>query len=45
MSLFSEAINAVKSTYIENFADQMIFVINYIIDKLAKTPLLFEIHI
>ena len=42
MSLFSEAINAVKSTYIENFADQMIFVINYIIDKLAKTPLLLK---
>lgn len=42
MSLFSESINAVKSTYIENFADQMIFVINYIIDKLAKTPLLLK---
>lgn len=42
MSLFSEAINAVKSTYIENFADQMVFVINYIIDKLAKTPLLLK---
>ena len=42
MSLFFESINAVKSTYIENFADQMIFVINYIIDKLAKTPLLLK---
>ena len=31
MSLFSEAINAVKSIYIENFADQMIFVINLIL--------------
>lgn len=44
MSLFSEAINAVKSTYIENFADQMIFVINYIIVNLPKLLLLFEIH-
>ena len=42
MALFNDAINALHSSYIKNFADQLIFVINYIIDELAKSPLLLK---
>ena len=42
MALFNDAINALHSSYIKNFADQIIFVINYIIDELAKSPLLLK---
>lgn len=42
MALFNDAINALHSNYIKNFADQIIFVINYIIDELAKSPLLLK---
>ena len=42
MALFNDAINALHNSYIKNFADQIIFVINYIIDELAKSPLLLK---
>lgn len=42
MALFNEAINALHSSYIKNFSDQIIFVINFIIDELAKSPLLLK---
>ena len=38
MALFNDAINALHSSYIKNFADQIIFVI----DELAKSPLLLK---
>ena len=42
MALFNDAINSLRSSYIKNFSDQIIFVINYIIDELAKSPLLLK---
>ncbi len=42
MALFNDAINALHHSYIKNFADQIIFVINFIIDELAKSPLLLK---
>lgn len=42
MTLFNEAIQSLNKTYITNFSDQIIYVINYIIDELAKTPLLLK---
>ena len=38
--LFNEAVELLNKNYIENFADQVIFVINYVIDELNKTPTL-----
>ena len=40
--LFNDAVTALKKSYIENFPDQVIFVINYIIDVLNKTPALLK---
>ena len=40
--LFDEAVNLLYKNYIENFPDQVIFVINYIIDELNKTPNLLK---
>ena len=42
MTLFNEAIQSLNKTYITNFSDQIIYVINYIIDELAKTHLLLK---
>lgn len=42
MTLFNEAIQSLNKTYITNFSDQIIYVINYIIDELAKSPLLLK---
>ena len=36
--LFSEALQELRNNYIENFSDQVVFVINYVIDELAKAP-------
>lgn len=36
--LFSEALQELRKNYIENFSDQVIFIINYVIDELAKAP-------
>ncbi len=38
--LFSDAIKSLKKNYIENFEDQIIYIINYIIDELNKNQLL-----
>lgn len=40
--LFSEALAQMKRNYIQNFFDQIIFIINYVIDELAKSPLLLK---
>lgn len=40
--LFNEAVELLNKNYIENFADQVIFVINYVIDELNKTPTLLK---
>lgn len=40
--LFNDAVQSLKSNYIENFPDQVIYVINYVIDELNKTPNLLK---
>ena len=40
--LFSEALQELRNNYIENFSDQVVFVINYVIDELAKAPSLLK---
>ena len=40
--LFDEAVESLEKSFIENFPDQVIFVINYIIDELNKTPTLLK---
>lgn len=40
--LFNEALKALRSNYIENLSDQVIFIINYVIDELAKAPTLLK---
>lgn len=40
--LFNDAVHALKNTYITNFPDQVIFVINYVIDELDRTPNLLK---
>lgn len=40
--LFSEALSKMRKNYIQNFSDQIIFIINYVIDELAKNPLLLK---
>lgn len=40
--LFDESMQALAKSYIENFPDQVIFVINYIIDELNKFPSLLK---
>ena len=42
MALFTDAINSLHENYIENFSDQILFVINYIIDELSKSPVLLK---
>ena len=42
MALFTDAKNSLHENYIENFSDQIIFVINYIIDELSKSPVLLK---
>lgn len=41
-ALFNDAIKNLHNTYIQDFSDQIVFVINYIIDELAKSPLLLK---
>lgn len=38
--LFTDAIKSLKKNYIENFEDQIIYIINYVIDELTKNQLL-----
>jgi len=40
--LFSDAYQAMQKSYIQNFQDQIIFIINYVIDQLIKNPLLLK---
>lgn len=40
--LFNEALQELRNNYIENFSDQVIFIINYVIDELSKAPSLLK---
>ena len=40
--LFSDALKELRKNYIENFSDQIIFIINYIIDQFKKEPTLLK---
>lgn len=40
--LFTEALESLRKTYITNFSDQIIYVINYVIDQLTKRPILLK---
>jgi len=40
--LFKEALEALHKNYINNLADQVVFIINYVIDELAKAPTLLN---
>ena len=40
--LFSDAITALRNSYIKSFDDQIIFIINYVIDELTKNPILLQ---
>ena len=40
--LFSDALDALRKNYIQNFSDQIIFVINHIIDELSSKPTLLK---
>ena len=40
--LFTEALENLRKTYITNFSDQIIYVINYVIDQLTKMPILLK---
>ena len=40
--LFNEALNELRKNYIANLSDQVIFIINYVIDELAKAPTLLK---
>ena len=40
--LFSEALSKMRKNNIQDFSDQIIFIINYVIDELVKNPLLLK---
>lgn len=40
--LFKEALSELRKNYISNLSDQIIFIINYVIDELAKAPTLLK---
>ena len=40
--LFNDALHELRKNYIQNFADQIIFIINYVIDELKRKPLLLK---
>ena len=40
--LFSEALTRMRKNYLQDFSDQIIFIVNYVIDELAKNPLLLK---
>ena len=40
--LFIEALGELRKNYISNLSDQIIFIINYVIDELAKAPTLLK---
>ena len=41
-NLFKDAINSLNNNYIEDFEDQVIYVINYVIDRLVEVPTLIN---
>lgn len=40
--LFNDALSSLRNNYIEDFSDQIIFIINYVIDELTKNQLLLK---
>lgn len=40
--LFKEALQELRKNYISNLSDQVVFIINYVIDELAKAPTLLK---
>ena len=42
IKIFHDALTALRKNYIKNFADQIIFIINYVIDELKKKPMLLK---
>lgn len=40
--LFNDALKALRKNYIQNFSDQIIFIVNYVIDELKKKPTLLK---
>ena len=40
--LFREALQELRKNYISNLSDQVIFIINYVIDELTRTPALLK---
>ena len=40
--LFADALQELRNNYIESLSDQVIFIINYVIDELSKTPALLK---
>ena len=38
--LFCDALESLRKSYISNFSDQIIYIINYVIDELTKFPAL-----
>lgn len=40
--LFTEALTKMRKNYLQNFSDQIVFIINYVLDELAKNPLLLK---
>lgn len=40
--LFTDALTKMRKNYIKDFADQIIFIINYVIDELSKNQLLLK---
>ena len=40
--LFNDSLKELRKNYISNLSDQVIFIINYVIDELTKTPTLLK---
>jgi len=40
--LFNDALKELRKNYISNLSDQVVFIINYVIDELTKTPTLLK---
>ena len=40
--LFSDALKELRKNYISNLSDQVIFLVNYVINELNKTPTLLK---
>lgn len=41
--LFSDAFNALNQSYINNFEDQIIFIVNYILDELERNKVVLKV--